>query len=173
MNMDFMNKSQNNPYMPFGEQSQPSQPEMPLQPSMPQQGQMGMQGQMGGQMPMSMAGQMAGQMPGQTQIPVFPFQPEPSPFQPAQTPSPINLPNQAAMVREGPPPLANIEYIPGFLARNIGKLARAEFILGTSQYVDRTGRLMAVGVNYFVLQDLVSHAMIMCDLYSVRFVTLV
>ena len=76
------------------------------------------------------------------------------------------------ITQQGPPPLANVEYIPGFLARHIGRYVKAEFIVGTNQFVDKTGRLVAVGVNYFVLQDVVSRNNIMCDLYSVRFVTM-
>jgi len=66
----------------------------------------------------------------------------------------------------------SVDYIPGYLASNIGRNVRAEFILGTSQFTDKTGVLVDVGINYFVLQDINSRAYIMCDLYSVRFVTL-
>jgi len=128
---------------PYMSFGEPSQPSQPQTPPQPQ-------------MPMKPFQPMAG-MTGMAGLPVVP---------------PLGLPSQETMVREGPPPLANAEYIPGFLARNIGKFVKAEFILGSNQYVDKTGRLMAVGVNYFVLQDNVSRAMIMCDLYSVRFVTL-
>jgi hypothetical protein len=74
---------------------------------------------------------------------------------------------------EGPPPVFNPYYIPGYLMRNIGKRVRAEFTVGENLYIDKTGILREVGVNYFVLEDNVTHAMIMCDLYSVRFVTAV
>lgn len=49
---------------------------------------------------------------------------------------------------------------------------RAEFIVGSNQYVDKTGVLIEVGINYFVLKDVNSKANIMCDLYSVKFVTI-
>lgn len=48
---------------------------------------------------------------------------------------------------------------------------RAEFIIGTSQYVDKTGKLIEVGINYFVLEDVNARTHTMCDLYSVKFVT--
>ena len=72
---------------------------------------------------------------------------------------------------QGPPPVMGIEYIPGFLAKNIGRFVRAEFIVGTTQFIDRQGILLEVGVNYFVLQDIITKSTTMCDLYSVRFVT--
>lgn len=79
---------------------------------------------------------------------------------------------QNELVRQGPPPVMDIQYIPGYLASNIGKNVRAEFIIGSSQYADKTGKLVDVGVNYFVLQDINSRTYIMCDLYSVKFVTI-
>lgn len=73
--------------------------------------------------------------------------------------------------REGPPPATEKGYIPAFLASNIGRYIRAEFVIGTNMYTDRVGKLISVGTNYFVLEDFLSHAQVMCDLYSVKFVT--
>jgi hypothetical protein len=74
--------------------------------------------------------------------------------------------------QEGPPSATEKGYIPYYLASNIGKNVRAEFIIGTNQYVDKTGLLTEVGINYFVLRDVNSRTDIMCDLYSVKFVTI-
>lgn len=104
----------------------------------------------------------------------------------AQTPEPsaVSPPASAPQVQydtvyvtppasqQGPPPAAERGYIPYYLTQNIGRSVRAEFILGSSSYVDKTGILIEVGVNYFVLQDVNSRHNIMCDLYSVRFVTI-
>jgi len=76
------------------------------------------------------------------------------------------------IMREGAPAVTDADYIPGFLASMIGRSVRAEFLLGTSQYVDKTGILVEVGVNFFVLQDVNSRTNTMCDLYSVKFVTI-
>jgi hypothetical protein len=73
--------------------------------------------------------------------------------------------------QQGPPPSTERGYIPYYLASNIGKNIRAEFIIGSSQYTDRVGRLIEVGINYFVLDDVNSRTHVMCDLYSVKFVT--
>ncbi len=77
-----------------------------------------------------------------------------------------------AETQQGPPPSTEKGYIPYYLASNIGKNVRAEFIIGTNQYTDRTGVLVEVGINYFVLNDINSRTNIMCDLYSVKFVTI-
>lgn len=87
-----------------------------------------------------------------------------------QTPSTPTPDNR--MFQEGPPPVMNSDYIPGFLKNNIGKNVRAEFIVGTNTSTDRVGKLVEVGVNYFVLQDLLTRSHTMCDLYSVKFVTI-
>lgn len=74
--------------------------------------------------------------------------------------------------QQGPPPASETGYIPNYLKRNIGKNIRAEFIIGADQYTDRTGILTEVGNNYFVIHDVNSRTDIMCDLYSVKFVTI-
>ena len=99
---------------------------------------------------------------------ITPMVTQPSPFAEKTEPSDMGR----TMFRQGPPPSTDIEYIPGYLASHIGKNVRAEFIVGSYQYTDKTGKLVAVGANYFVLEDVNSHTLIMCDLYSVKFVTI-
>jgi hypothetical protein len=72
---------------------------------------------------------------------------------------------------EGPPMVSEVYYTPGYLATLIGKFVRAEFIIGTNQYIDKTGVLINVGVNFFVLRDPNFGTSIMCDLYSMKFIT--
>ena len=91
------------------------------------------------------------------------------------TPTPTPTPQASPSVPEtqqGPPSATENGYIPNFLKRNLGKNIRAEFIVGTDQYTDRTGVLSEVGINYFVIHDVNSRTDIMCDLYSVKFVTI-
>jgi hypothetical protein len=83
----------------------------------------------------------------------------------------IVQPTPNIMTQQGPPPVTDRYYIPGYLASQIGKNVQAEFVVGSNQFMDKAGILREVGVNYFVLEDYISHAMIMCDLYSVKFVT--
>ncbi len=70
----------------------------------------------------------------------------------------------------GPPSVMDPGYIPGYLRTQIGKKVRAEFVFD-NLFLDKTGILKEVGYNYFVLEDLGTKAMVMCDLYSARFVT--
>ena len=79
---------------------------------------------------------------------------------------------QDSDTQQGPPPSTEKGYVPYYLSGNIGRNVRAEFIVGSNQYTDKTGVLSEVGINYFVLYDVNSHANIMCDLYSLKFVTI-
>ena len=89
---------------------------------------------------------------------------------PAQQATPMVI--DPELTRQGPPPSGEISYIPYYLASNIGKNIRAEFIIGSNMYADKSGVLIEVGINYFVLEDVSSRTHIMCDLYSVKFVTI-
>jgi hypothetical protein len=71
---------------------------------------------------------------------------------------------------EGPPTIMSAGYTPAYLRSIIGRRIRAEFIF-QNMYLDKTGILREVGISYFVIEDMATHAMVMCDLYSVKFVT--
>ncbi len=102
--------------------------------------------------------------------PISPLNNPATPLSPS-IPSTPSVPLYPPM-QQGPPPVTEADYIPGYLSSNIGRNVKAEFIVGSSQYVEKTGKLIEVGVNFFVLQDINSRTNVMCDLYSVRFVTI-
>lgn len=70
-----------------------------------------------------------------------------------------------------PPPSSDPNYVPGFLAKNLGKNVRAEFYINNNT-LDKVGRLIEVGANFFVLEDFFTKQPIMNDLYSAKFVTI-
>jgi hypothetical protein len=76
----------------------------------------------------------------------------------------------ASPFMEGPPTIMSAGYTPAYLRTIIGRRVRAEFVF-QNLYLDKTGILREVGISYFVLEDTATHSMVMCDLYSVRFVT--
>lgn len=82
------------------------------------------------------------------------------------------LANDILTDRQGPPPVLDDNYIAGYLRENIGRNVRAEFPLPGGFLIDKTGILREVGVNYFVLEDYISRARVLCDMYSVKFVTI-
>lgn len=71
-----------------------------------------------------------------------------------------------------PDVLTNNMYTPAFLRQQIGKLLRVEFLIGTNNLVDRIGILEDVGVSYILLRSLECNALVYCDLYSIKFVTI-
>lgn len=94
-----------------------------------------------------------------------------SDLSPTPAPAPISFSDDATGSVQGPPPSTEPGFIPYYLSSNIGRNVRCEFVIGTNQYVDKAGMLSEVGINYFVLRDINSRTDIMCDLYSVKFVT--
>jgi len=73
-----------------------------------------------------------------------------------------------------PQTLTSTMYIPGFLRSQIGKLVRVEFLIGTNgPMVDRTGILLGVGASYILLRPVNSDDILMCDLYSIKFVDII
>ncbi len=71
-----------------------------------------------------------------------------------------------------PETLMSTTYVPGFLRTQIGKIVRVEFFVG-NQMTDRVGTLLEVGASYILLQDLSGAADIMCDLFAIKFVTII
>lgn len=63
-------------------------------------------------------------------------------------------------------------YTAGYLNTQIGKLIKVEFLIGNS-FTDRTGILVKVGVSYIILRPIDVNGYILCDLYSIKFVTIV
>ncbi|NLK85889.1 MAG: hypothetical protein GX279_00150 [Clostridiaceae bacterium] len=72
-----------------------------------------------------------------------------------------------------PSTVENTFFTPGFLRTQIGRRMRVEFLLGTNLLTDRTGTLVAVGASYIVLKLIDSDDLMMCDIYSIKFVTII
>lgn len=67
--------------------------------------------------------------------------------------------------------LEDYVFIPGFLRANIGNLLRVEFLIGCNT-TERMGILREVGSEYIVLETLDGCGRVMCDIPSIRFVTI-
>jgi len=88
---------------------------------------------------------------------------------------PVPGPQGSTMVDMGVPHSTadNIQFVAGFLKTQIGRNMRVEFLVGSNgPLVDRIGTLRVVGTSYIILQPVGSREVIMCDLYSIRFVTI-
>lgn len=94
------------------------------------------------------------------------------------TPGPVPAPTSQQVQGMGqsvplPPTVQSTMYTPGFLATQIGKLMRVEFLIGTNgPLVDRVGTLISVGASYILLRPTGSDDVLLCDIYSIKFVTI-
>lgn len=104
------------------------------------------------------------QQPGITPSPIM--QP---PSRIAPPPSPL-VPPSPGTFREGPPTLTDIGYTPAFLKTMIGSRVSVTFLLGTGTMQDRNGTLLQVGINYILLQEAETDDLLLCDMYSIKFV---
>jgi len=95
-------------------------------------------------------------------------------------PAPGMVPGPTAQLTQGtgqsvpvPSTVQSTMYTPGFLTTQIGKLMRVEFLIGTNgPLIDRVGTLIAVGASYILLRPTGSDDLLLCDIYSIKFVTI-
>ncbi len=67
-------------------------------------------------------------------------------------------------------PVLDIEYTQGYLKSQIGQRVKVEFLIGTNMLVDREGTLMDVGISYIIIQEVDTDDLLLCDIYSIKFV---
>ncbi|NLV35384.1 MAG: hypothetical protein GXY17_01750 [Clostridiaceae bacterium] len=72
-----------------------------------------------------------------------------------------------------PVTVENPLFTPGFLRTQIGRRLRVEFLIGTNLLTDRTGTLLGVGASYILLRPIDSDDIMMCDIYSIKFATII
>jgi len=71
-----------------------------------------------------------------------------------------------------PVTLESADYMAGLLATLTGEKVRVQFLIGTTgPLIDVVGTLVQVGANYIVIQPIESDDLMICDLYSIKFVT--
>jgi hypothetical protein len=78
--------------------------------------------------------------------------------------------NQDFEIAPIPPVVNNVLYTQGWLTTMIGKYIKIEFLIGTNMLIDREGILTEVGISYIVIQESGSKDLVMCDIYSIKFV---
>jgi len=126
-------------------------------------GQMGVPGQVpsipGAMMPMYQAGMFPSPIIGATLPTGMPTGPSPTPV-----PAPIDT--------GAPSTVQDVLFTPGFLRTQIGRRMRVEFLIGTNALIDRTGTLVGVGASYILLRPVDSDDIMLCDIYSIKFATI-
>jgi hypothetical protein len=89
-------------------------------------------------------------------------------------PAPSGVPGSPAFpVPVGPTPttVQSTMFTAGYLKTQIGRKVRVEFLIGVSSMTDRTGTLTGVGASYILIRPEETDDIMLCDLYSIKFVT--
>lgn len=76
----------------------------------------------------------------------------------------------STVVQELTPIQKDINFTQGWLKTQIGKYVKIEFLIGTNMFIDREGVLEEVGVSYVVIREAGSDDLVLCDIYSIKFV---
>ena len=71
-----------------------------------------------------------------------------------------------------PETLTNMSFLPAYLTQYIGHWVRADFFIGET-IEQRVGVLHEVGASYFILEAIEPQTLIVCDMFSVKFVTII
>lgn len=104
---------------------------------------------------------------------------QPGTMGPSYVPAPPNAapgttgPSYAPAPGFTPTTVENPYFLAGYLQNYIGRKVRIEFLVGTTTMTDRTGTLLTVGASYVVIQPIDSDDLMICDLYSIKFVTVI
>ncbi|HEY8803940.1 MAG TPA: hypothetical protein VIM42_02325 [Clostridium sp.] len=81
-----------------------------------------------------------------------------------------STPKQTYEVAPGSPIVNNRLYNQGWLITQIGKYIKIEFLIGSNMWIDREGILQEVGISYIVIKETGTNDILMCDIYSIKFV---
>lgn len=93
-----------------------------------------------------------------------------APVQPNQQ---LNQSNDSNFeVAPGSPIILGPEYTQGYLRTLIGEKILVEFLIGTEGRTDRSGILENVGASYIILRETETGNRVLCDIYSIKFVTI-
>lgn len=71
-----------------------------------------------------------------------------------------------------PEVLTNTDYLPAYLTQYIGHWIRADFFIGDA-IEQRVGILREVGASYIIIDAIEPATLIVCDIYSLKFATVI
>lgn len=119
-----------------------------------------------GMAPYSMQGSQPFTSAVPTSMPVAPSQ-----LPASQTPVSMTLPTAMPITSDfNPTSIMDPEFTQGYLRTRIGQRVKIEFLIGTNMLVDREGVLLNVGASYLTIREAETDDVLLCDLYSIKFV---
>jgi len=71
-----------------------------------------------------------------------------------------------------PETVTNSDFMPAYLRQHIGHWVRVDFLIGEG-IEQRVGILKEVGASYIILQAIEPSTIVVCDMYSIKFVTII
>ncbi len=71
-----------------------------------------------------------------------------------------------------PETMTNTDFLPAYLKQFVGRWVRCEFFIGDS-VEQRVGVLHDVGASYIIIDVIEPQTLVVCDIFSLRFVTIV
>lgn len=67
----------------------------------------------------------------------------------------------------------NSSYLQDYLKSIIGRFVKVDFLIGNDSLISKEGILKEVGTDYIVLEMVQSNELLLCDIYSVKFVQII
>ncbi|HWQ79592.1 MAG TPA: hypothetical protein VN381_12275 [Anaerovoracaceae bacterium] len=62
-----------------------------------------------------------------------------------------------------------LQYLNGYLRTQINRNMQVEFLVGSTNIITKGGKLVGVGLNYILLEDLGTGDVSACDFYTIKF----
>lgn len=103
--------------------------------------------------------------PEQT-VPISPLLPRVLPTSPTipVPPNPLLPPNYASILD-----YESLQYLNGYLRTQIGNYVEVEFLVGSTNITTKFGKLIGVGLNYILVEDVATGDVMACDFYNIKF----
>ncbi len=71
-----------------------------------------------------------------------------------------------------PETMTNTDFLPAYLKQYVGRWVRCEFFIGDT-VEQRVGVLYDVGASYIIIDVIEPQTLVVCDIFSLRFITIV
>ncbi len=64
----------------------------------------------------------------------------------------------------------SIQYLNGFIRTQIGRRAQIQFLVGSTDVVEKDGFILGVGANYILINEIGTDDITACDFYNIKFI---
>ncbi len=64
----------------------------------------------------------------------------------------------------------SIQFLNGFIRTQIGRRAQIQFLVGSTDIVEKDGFILGVGSNYILINEIGTNDITACDFYNIKFI---